>query len=82
MFEEVERTGNPNLYRPQDLPDSTATVAEAKAMKAISKIKTGWEEEPEPWQEVAAFLRDRRDFSQTELGHVALPRQHPRPAPF
>ncbi len=67
MFEKAMRTGNPNLYRPQDLPDSTATVAEAKAMKAISKIQTGWETDPEPWQEVAAFLRDRRDFSQTEL---------------
>ena len=67
MFEEVERTGNINLLRPQDLPDSTATIAEAKAMKAINQIQTGWETEPEPWQEVAAFLRDRRDFSQTEL---------------
>ena len=67
MFEEAMRTGNPNLYRPQDLPNNTATVAEAKAMKAINQIQTGWETEPEPWQEVAAFLRDRRDFSQTEL---------------
>ena len=67
MFEEVERTGNLNLLRPQDLPDSTATVAEAKAMRAIAEIKTGWAEDPEPWQEVAAFLRDRRNFSQTEL---------------
>ena len=31
MFEEVERTGNINLLRPQDLPNSTATIAEAKA---------------------------------------------------
>ena len=60
-------TGNLNLLRPQDLPNSTATVAEAKAQKAINQIQTGWETEPEPWQEVAAFLRDRRDFSQTEL---------------
>ena len=67
MLEKFVRTLNRNLYRYQDMPDSTATVAEAKAMKAISKIKTGWETEPEPWQEVAAFLRDRRDFSQTEL---------------
>ena len=67
MFEKAMRTGNPNLYRPQDLPDSTATVAEAKAQKAINQIQTGWETDPEPWQEVAAFLRDRRNFSQTEL---------------
>ena len=59
------RTGNFNLLRPQDLPNSTATVAEAKAEKAINQIQTGWATEPEPWQEVAAFLRDRRDFSQT-----------------
>ena len=51
----------------KDKPASFATIAEAKAEKAISKIKTGWETDPEPWQEVAAFLRDRRDFSQTEL---------------
>ena len=67
MFEEVIRTGNINLLRFQDIPENTATVAEAKAMKAISKIQTGWETEPEPWQEVAAFLRDRRNFSLTEL---------------
>ncbi len=67
MWEALDRTGNTNLYRPQDLPANTATVAEEKATKAISKIKTGWAREPEPWQEVAAFLRDRRDFSQTEL---------------
>ena len=67
MWERFVRTLNRNLYRPQDLPDSTATIAEAKATKAINQIQTGWETEPEPWQEVAAFLRDRRDFSQTEL---------------
>ena len=67
MWERFKRTLNRNVVRLQDLPDSTATIAEAKAMKAISKIKTGWAEEPEPWQEVAAFLRDRRNFSQTEL---------------
>ena len=51
----------------KDKPASFATIAEAKAKDAIADIKTGWAEEPEPWQEVAAFLRDRRDFSQTEL---------------
>ena len=51
----------------KDKPASFATVAEAKAKDAIADIKTGWETESEPWQEVAAFLRDRRDFSQTEL---------------
>ena len=78
MLEKFKRTLDRNVVRPQDLPDSTATVAEAKAMKAISKIQTGWEEEPEPWQEVAAFLRDRRDFSQTELnqGDPADPNWH------
>ena len=78
MWEKFERTLNRNVVRRQDLPNSTATVAEAKAQKAISKIKTGWETEPEPWQEVASFLRDRRDFSQTELdqGDPADPHWH------
>ena len=78
MFEKAMRTGNPNLYRPQDLPVNTATVAEAKAQKAINEIQTGWAVEPEPWQEVAAFLRDRRNFSQTELdeGHPQDPHWH------
>ncbi len=78
MFEKAMRTGNPNLYRPQDLPNSTATIAEAKAQDAINKIQTGWETDPEPWQEVAAFLRDRRNFSQTELnqGDPADPNWH------
>ena len=78
MWEKFHRTLNTNVVRFQDLPNSTATVAEAKAMKAISKIKTGWETEPEPWQEVAAFLRDRRNFSQTELnqGDPADPNWH------
>ncbi len=67
MLERFKRTLNRNVVRPQDLPNSTATVAEAKAMKAIREIKTGYARDPEPWQEVAAFLRDRRDFSQTEL---------------
>ena len=69
VIEEVERTGNTNLLLrfQKDKPASFATVAEAKAGDAISKIKTGWAREPEPWQEVAAFLRDRRNFSQTEL---------------
>ena len=66
-FEEIRRTGNINLLRYQDEPASFSTVAEAKAEDAIAEIKTGWAEEPEPWQEVAAFLRDRRNFSQTEL---------------
>ena len=51
----------------KDKPASFATVAEAKAKDAISRAKSGWATEPEPWREVAAFLRDRRDFSQTEL---------------
>ena len=78
MFEKAMRTGNPNLVRFQDLPDSTATVAEAKAQKAINEIQTGWATDPEPWQEVAAFLRDRRNFSQTELneGHPEDPHWH------
>ncbi len=63
-FEEFRRV---TARYEKDKPASFATIAEAKAMKAISKIKTGWETEPEPWQEVASFLRDRRDFSQTEL---------------
>ena len=63
-FEEFRRV---TARYEKDKPASFATIAEAKAMKAISKIKTGWETEPEPWQEVAAFLRDRRNFSQTEL---------------
>ncbi len=67
MWERFNRTLNRNLVRRQDLPNSTATIAEAKAQKAISKIQTGWETDTEPWQEVAAFLRDRRNFSQTEL---------------
>ena len=69
VIEEVERTGNTNLLLrfQKDKPASFATVAEAKAQDAIAEIKTGWETEPEPWQEVAAFLRDRRNFSQTEL---------------
>ena len=80
VIEEVERTGNTNLLLrfQKDKPASFATIAEAKATKAISKIKTGWETEPEPWQEVAAFLRDRRDFSQAELnqGDPADPNWH------
>ncbi len=68
MIDEVNRTGNVNLLlRPQDRPATFATVAEEKAADAIDEIKTGWATEPEPWQEVAAFLRDRRDFSQAEL---------------
>ena len=69
VIEEVERTGNTNLLLRflKDKPASFATVAEQKAEDAINQIQTGWETEPEPWQEVAAFLRDRRDFSQTEL---------------
>ena len=57
---------------------SFATVAEAKAKDAISRAKSGWAVEPEPWQEVAAFLRDRRDFSQPELdqGDPADPNWH------
>ena len=59
-------------------PASFATVAEAKAQKAINEIQTGWAVEPEPWQEVAAFLRDRRNFSQTELdeGYPENPHWH------
>ena len=78
MWEKFHHTLNTNLVRFQDLPDSTATVAEAKAQKAINEIQTGWATEPEPWQEVAAFLRDRRDFSQTELdeGHPQDPHWH------
>ncbi len=69
VIEEVKRTGNTNLLLrfQKDKPASFATVAEAKAEDAIAKIKTGWETDTEPWQEVAAFLRDRRNFSQTEL---------------
>ncbi len=78
MWEKFERTLNRNVVRPQDLPNSTATIAEAKAQDAINKIQTGWETDPEPWQEVAAFLRDRRNFSQTELnqGDPADPNWH------
>ena len=59
-------------------PASFATVAEEKAQDAINQIKTGWETDPEPWQEVAAFLRDRRNFSQAELnqGDPADPNWH------
>ena len=62
----------------KDKPASFATIAEAKAQDAINQIQTGWETEPEPWQEVAAFLRDRRNFSQTELdqGDPADPNWH------
>ena len=69
IWEKVNRTGNFNLFQHRDLhlPNSTATIAEAKAQDAIAEIKTGWARDPEPWQEVAAFLRDRRNFSQTEL---------------
>ena len=80
VIEEVERTGNTNLLLrfQKDKPASFATVAEAKAKDAINQIETGWETEPEPWQEVAAFLRDRRNFSQTELnqGDPADPNWH------
>ena len=59
-------------------PASFATIAEAKAKDAISRAKSGWAVKPEPWQEVAAFLRDRRNFSQTELdqGDPADPNWH------
>ena len=62
----------------KDKPASFATIAEAKAKDAISRAESGWAVEPEPWQEVAAFLRDRRDFSQTELdqGDPADPNWH------
>ena len=63
-FEEFRRV---TARYEKDKPASFATVAEAKAKDAISRAKSGWAVEPEPWQEVAAFLRDRRDFSQTEL---------------
>ena len=78
MWEKFKLTLNTNVVRPQDLPNSTATVAEAKARKAINEIQTGWARDPEPWQEVAAFLRDRRNFSQTELnqGNPADPNWH------
>ena len=63
-FEEFRRV---TARYEKDKPASFATIAEAKAQKAINQIQTGWETDPEPWQEVAAFLRDRRNFSQTEL---------------
>ena len=74
-FEEFRRVTS--RYE-KDKPASFATIAEAKAEDAINQIQTGWETDPEPWQEVAAFLRDRRDFSQTELnqGDPADPNWH------
>ena len=74
-FEEFRRV---TARYEKDKPASFATIAEAKAKDAISRAKSGWAVEPEPWQEVAAFLRDRRDFSQTELdqGDPADPNWH------
>ena len=63
-FEEFRRV---TARYEKDKPASFATIAEAKAQDAISRAKSGWAVKPEPWQEVASFLRDRRDFSQTEL---------------
>ena len=63
-FEEFRRV---TARYEKDKPASFATVAEAKAKDAISRAESGWAVEPEPWQEVAAFLRDRRNFSQAEL---------------
>ncbi len=63
-FEEFRRV---TARYEKDKPASFATIAEAKAKDAISRAESGWAVKPEPWQEVAAFLRDRRDFSQTEL---------------
>ncbi len=74
-FEEFRRV---TARYEKDKPASFATIAEAKAKDAISRAESGWTVEPEPWQEVAAFLRDRRNFSQTELdqGDPADPNWH------